>query len=73
MKKIAGDIIIISQSYNVQFLRYRVRQTELFCYFGPFFALLPPPPNDPKNQNSEKKMNKMPGDFILLYIHVYHK
>ena len=26
-----------------------------FCHFGSFFALLPPPPNDPKNQNFEKK------------------
>ena len=27
------------QSYEEQFLRYRVRQ--LFCHFGPYFALLP--------------------------------
>ena len=45
-----------------------------FCHFGPFFALLPPPaPNDPENQNFEKKMKKISGDIILLYIHVFHK
>ena len=32
-----------------------------FCNFGPFFAKI------------LKKMKKMPGDIILLYIHVYHK
>ena len=30
-----------SQSYDVWFLRYGVRQTEFFCHYGPFFALLP--------------------------------
>ena len=50
-----------------------------FCHFGPFFALLSPPlppPSSPKqSQISEfwKKMKKMSGDIILLYIHVYHK
>ena len=28
-------------SYDVWFLRYRARQIEFFCHFGPFFALLP--------------------------------
>ena len=28
-----------SQSYDVRFLRYRGRQAEFFCHFGPFFAL----------------------------------
>ena len=52
---------------------------RIFGHFGPFCTLLPPPtphpnpPNDPENQNFEKKMKKMPGDIILLYIHVYHK
>ena len=46
----------------------------IFCHFGPYFALLPLlTPNDPENQNFEKKKKKMPGDIILLYIHVYHK
>ena len=30
-----------SQSYNVWFLRYKAWQTEFFCHFGLFFALLP--------------------------------
>ena len=54
---------------------------RIFCHFGPLFTLLPtptpppppPPPTDPKNQNFEKKMKKMPEDIILLYIHVCHK
>ena len=36
---------------------------RIFSHFGPFFAL-PPPPNNPKNQNFEK-MRQMPGDIIL--------
>ena len=31
-----------SQSYDVQFLRYRMRQI-IFCQFGPFFIVLPSP------------------------------
>ena len=35
---------------------------KIFCHFGSFYDLLPPPPlNDPENQNFErKKMKKMP-------------
>ena len=51
------------QSYDVQFLRYRVWQTE--CYFGQFFA--PLPLNNPENQNFEK-MKKNAGNIIL---HMY--
>ena len=47
-------------------------ETNFFCHFGPIFALLPPTPNDPENQIL-KKNEKMSGDIILLYIHVYHK
>ena len=39
-----------------------------FCHFRPFLALIPlPPPNNPKNQNFEK-MEKTPGDIIILYM-----
>ena len=31
---------------------------RIFCHFGPIFALLPPPPNDPENQNLEKMLKK---------------
>ena len=48
---------------------------RIFCYFGPFFALYAPSsPIDLKNQNFEKKkMEKTPGDIILLYVNMYHK
>ena len=48
---------------------------RIFCHFGSFFALLTPlpSPNDTENQTFWKKMKKIPGDIILLYIHVYHK
>ena len=36
-----------------------------FCYFKPFFALLPP--NNPKSQNFEK-IKKSPGDIITLHM-----
>ena len=36
---------------------------QIFCYFGSFFALLPP--NNSQNKNSEK-MKKIPGDIIIL-------
>ena len=40
-----------------------------FSHFGPFFALLhppiPPPSNNPKNQDFEK-LKKPPGDIIIL-------
>ena len=111
--------------YDLQFLKYRAKQTEI-GNFRSFFVLYPP--TNPKNQNFEKwkylleisslytcapritsiwcmvpeirtknflsflvifcpftsplmipnikilkKMNKMAGDNIILYIHVYHK
>ena len=48
----------ISWWYDLQFLRYRVCQTEIGTYGSFFFPLLPrrspPPPNNPKNQNLRK-------------------
>ena len=35
----------ISQSYDVQFLRYWVRITNFFVILSHFFTLLPPPPS----------------------------
>ena len=55
------------QSYEVQFLRFRVRQTEFFvilCHFSPFY---PPPPRSLENQNFEK-MEQASGDVIILHI-----
>ena len=67
MKIFAGDIIILlayqkSQSYDVLFLRH---EFVILGHFLPFYPL-----NDPENQNFAK-MNKMPGDIVIL--HVYHK
>ena len=52
------------QSYEVQFLRYEVRQNFLsfwaiFCLFNPLS------PNNPQNCNF-KKMEKISGDVIIL-------
>ena len=38
---------------------------RIFCYFGLFFALVPP--NKPKNQNFEK-MKKTHGDIVILHM-----
>ena len=51
--------------HDLQFLRCRVRQTEIDNY-GSFFAFLPPPPKNPKNQNFEE-MKKKAGDIIILH------
>ena len=50
------------RSYGICFLRYKAQQS-FFCHLGPFFALYPP--NNPKNQNFEKKML---GNIITLHI-----
>ena len=39
---------------------------RIFCHFGIFFVLLPPP-NNSKNQNFEK-MKITPGDIIILHM-----
>ena len=68
MKKIASDNIFLhmyTKSYDIQFLRYRVRWTEFFFYFGPFFALSSP--NNPENQTFEKT-KKTAGDILILHM-----
>ena len=52
-----------SQSYDVQFLRYGVKWTELFVILGHFLPFYPS--NNLENQNVEK-MNKAPGAAIIL-------
>ena len=42
------------QPHEVQFLRYRVRQTDFFCYFGPFLLFYLP--KNLENQNFEKQV-----------------
>ena len=68
MKKAAGDIIILhmyikSQSYDVWFLRYGVRQTKCFVIMGHFMLFYPT--NNLQNQNFEK-MKKLHGNIIGL-------
>ena len=60
------------QSYDVQFLRFGVRQNilSLWAIFCPFTSL---PPQMILNNKILKKMKKMPEDIIILNIHVYHK
>ena len=44
---------------------WHVTNVVVIFHFGLFFALYPPPPKNPKNQNS-KKIKKTPGDIIIL-------
>ena len=71
MKKPAGDIIIFHmciKNHNIwcTIPEIRSKTDKKICHFGPFFALLPLPPNDPQCQNFEK-MKKTPGDAIILH------
>ena len=52
-----------SQSYDVWFLRYGVRQTEFFVIMDCFLPFYPP--MDPENQNFDK-MKKTLEDIIIL-------
>ena len=52
-------------SYEVWFLRYRVRQTEFFVILGHFLPFYLP--NNPENQNFEK-MKKTYRDIIILHV-----
>ena len=62
-----------SQSYNVRFLRYGVRQTIFFGILGqflPFYPLSPAPLSRMiLTIKILKNMKKLPGGIILLYIH----
>ena len=51
----------------------RSEEDKIFCHFGPFLPFYHPLPLMILNIKILKKMKKMPGDTILLYIHVYHK
>ena len=64
-----------SQLHDVRFLRYGVRQTEFFVILGHFLPFYHPhshvSPNDPENQNFEKKRKNTwryyQGRFLPLY------
>ena len=69
MKKFGGDIIILhmyqkSQSYDVWFLRYKVRQAEFFGILGHFlpFQLADNP------EIKILKLKKTSGNIIILHI-----
>ena len=77
MKKLAGNIIIFHMcTKNHNHMMYGSWDTEWdrqkFLSFWTIFSLLPPPLMI-LNIKILKKMKKMPGDIILLYIHMYHK
>ena len=55
-------------SYDVCFLRYRVRQT-IFCHLRPFLPFYPT--KNPKNQNLENILKK--SWRCYLFTHMYHK
>ena len=51
----------------------QVETDKKFCHYGPFFALLPPPPhlpNDPENQNFEKT-KKMKNNAWRYYLFIH--
>ena len=52
-----------SQSYDVRFFRYGVRQTELFVVLGLFFPFYPT--NNLQNQNLEKMKKTLQDIFGL--------
>ena len=55
----------ISRSYDVWFLKYEVRRTEFFVILDHFLSF--DPPNNPQNQNFQKK-KESPGDIIILHL-----
>ena len=73
MKKTPGGIIILNMS-NInenhmlipEIWSTKDRTVSHFGQFLPFYTPLPPPPNNPENQNFEK-MKNTPGDIIILH------
>ena len=70
-KKMPGDIILLYiyvyykwRSYDISFLKYKVRQTGIFVTLGHFLPFQPP--DNPENQNFKIKRNT--GDIIILHI-----
>ena len=62
-----GHVYQKSQSYDVRLLRYRVRQTDFFCYFGPIFVFSPT--TDPENQIWKNERNVL---TYYPFTHMYH-
>ena len=57
--------------YGLWFLRYQVQQTDFFCHFGLFFALLPPLTT--QKIKLLKKWKKHSGDIIILHMSTINK
>ena len=57
--------------YDVWFLQYKTWWTEFFVILGHF--LPSDPPNNPKNQNIEKKNEKKSRDIIILQMCTIHE
>ena len=85
MKKFAGDIIILhmctkNHNHMMNHESYSSWDTEwdteffvILGHFLPFYHLLTSPLMIPKIKILKKKWKKIPGDIILLDVHVYHK
>ena len=70
-----GDIILLYihvyhkwRSYDICFLKYKVRQTEIFVILGHFLPFRPP--DNPENQNF--KIHKSTSRYYH-FTHLYHK
>ena len=59
-----------SQSYDVRFLRYGVRQTEFFVILGHFLPFYHHPIMIPKNQNFERKKMKKCLEILSFYTYM---
>ena len=74
MKKICRNYHHFTQVYQKCTVPEIRSDTDyIFCHFGPFFALLPSSfPNDPKNQNFEKKKKKIEKclEILSFYRHM---
>ena len=58
-KKFPGDIIILhmcTKNHNhMRYSSWNTKRDRIFCHFGSFLTLLPPPTlNSPKNENFKK-------------------
>ena len=67
------DVIIYTISWFCVWCRWYNLLIKVIVNFKAIFSPFTTSPNDPKNQNFEKNMKKIPGDIIILHIHVYHE
>ena len=70
-KKFPGDIIILhmcTKNHNhMRYSSWNTKRDRIFCHFGSFLTLLPPPTlNSPKKWKFQKNKNK-PDDIIILH------